>query len=86
MLELKRIGNKITNGCSIPIAEFSDDCTNDCKDKVILHANYGSKILQIYEANRNSMHICNVVEMCGRMEEVFKKFDNERFELQRKHQ
>jgi len=64
-------------------ATFSDGLTRQTKREISLAINYGSEMLQIYEMNRNNLHVVNVVEMLEKMEEVFKKFDCERFEVRR---
>lgn len=64
-------------------ATFNDGLTRQTKKEIVLAINYGQEMLNIYEANRNNLHVVNVVDMLKKMEEVFSKFSYDRFEARR---
>jgi len=64
-------------------ATFHEGLTRQTKKEISLAINYGGEMLQIYERNRNNFHVVNVVEMLKKMEDIFSKFDYERFAARR---
>jgi hypothetical protein len=67
----------------IPYAVFNDDLNPAEMKKIIANLNYGNDMLLIFKQYRDNLHIMNVIEMITRMEEVFRKYDYEMFEIRK---
>ena len=80
-------GNLLLNADIItpekPYAVFDDSLTKQAKKELSLAINYGCEMLKNYKSFRDNLHIVSVVDMLKNMEEVFQKFDHERFEALR---
>lgn len=71
------------NSPEITLAEFSKELTKDAIQRMVSSMNYGHKILMIYKQHRDNMHITNVVDMLKKIEEEFRKFEDEVYTARR---
>jgi len=69
---------------SIKIGEFNSELVDSAKKLLILDANFGQEFSRIYEEGRKNFHIENITTMLKQIEEVFKKYDAEKFRIERK--
>lgn len=87
-MKIKRDGQLIADaGFAHPvmdIATFNSRLNEEGKDQFILEHNAGVELLQIYAGGRLNMHVCDVVKMIELMEEVYRKYEYERYSFERK--
>ena len=69
-----------------PVAELDAGLTKKAKMDFVNEHNAGLEMLQAYQQHRDSMHILNVVDLLEQLEEIYGRYDQERFIIKRRAQ
>jgi hypothetical protein len=91
-MNVRKVDNELINADVVtPVmsyATFNNELTESTKEYMVTTMNEGHKMLEIYEkfvgSNGTNTNLHSICEMILEMDEVFRKFDRERYSIKKK--